>query len=147
MSFLKLKFLALTCLFFSLLSNVTANCVDLTGTYRCFPDRFPPPGYYPMTISQSIIEQNIPIYVMHEMDDSISAYVANGRYDYGGLYKTTCDEDKLRIYTHSPNRILEYYLTDNKETVVFNLYDYDLPIDEKMPIYLLREIRCDRVQP
>ena len=150
MSFLKLKFLALTYLFFSLLSNVMANCVDLTGTYKCYPDRFPPPGYYQMTVTQSIAGQNIPVYIMHELDDLISAYAANGRGDYIGIYKTTCDEDKLRIYfeDHSTygkyGRLMEYHLADNNETLVFNLYD--TLENENKPMYLLREIRCERTQ-
>ena len=37
MSFLKLKFLSLTTLFFLFLTNVAADCVDLTAIYTCEP--------------------------------------------------------------------------------------------------------------
>ena len=94
-----------------------------------------------MTVTQSIVEQNVPLYIMHELDDLISAYAANGRGDYIGLYKTTCDEDKLRIY--SEDRLMEYHLADNNETLVFNLYD---TLDGEDKPYLLREIRCERTQ-
>ena len=122
--------------------GVVLHHIDLTGTYKCYYHS-PPPGYYQMTVTQSIAGQNIPVYIMHEVDDLISAYAANGRGDYIGLYKTICDENKLRIYLPSENRLMEYHLADNKETLVFNLYD---TLEGEDKPYLLRDIRCERTQ-
>ncbi len=113
MSLLKFVSFALFSLLF--LGNLQAECVDLSGTYRCS-------NGIRVNISQSVDEQKIHTYIMENSADSI-ALVADGKTSiyYSRKRKIICDENRLAIYQPTMNTTekdrIEYRLIDQETTL------------------------------
>ncbi len=130
MSFLKLKFLSLACLSLGFLTNVMANCVDLTGTYHC------PNGL--TTISYSVSTRGVPTY-FYKDDEGLQTLIANGKPNF--LTLVTCDKNNVTIVSLI-SIVQELSLSDNEEELIVTLYG--LKSDDTLEY--MTDYSCERIQ-
>ena len=128
----KLGLFSLASLFFA--GNITANCIDLTGTYKC------PHGA--VTFLQGVNKQGVFTYITL-INDEVTAFIANGEFDFFGQQKVTCDEKQVKLEIPLLSYVEEYHLSDDKTKLVLTAYS----TEESQKQEHIESLSCERIQP
>ncbi len=136
MSFLKFVSFASFSLFF--LGNVWAECIDLSGIYRC--------GGNPareIEFTQSVDNQGITTYIM-KADQHEAPLVANGEFDPLGMVKVSCDKDQLNFDLNFPQAKMtqKFSLANQGKVLLFKFTQ--TKTSGGNPIH--QDLTCDRIQ-
>ena len=129
MSFLKLKFLSLACLSLAFLTNVMANCVDLTGVYQCPMEK--------IELLYSISQEGAPVYFLKN-DEGTQTLVANDEMIHyqSQTSGANCDAQRMmfinipqkdQLFSSGTPLIGQVFkLSDNEEKLIIDLVVIDL---------------------
>ena len=132
MSLFKLGLFSLASLIF--VGNITAKCIDLTGTYKC------PDGA--ITFLQGANKQGVFTYITL-INDEVTAFVANGKFDFFGQQKVTCNEKQVKLEIPLLSYAEEYHLSDDKTKLILTAYS----TEESHKTEHITSLSCERVQP